>query len=59
MTPIDPDLAEAERAAERQARLVLGEDPADELPVAARLTLDDQRLEVARLSPWPRAFRPT
>src|SRR5207253_4638896 len=37
------DLAEAERAAEREARRVLGEDPRDELPEAALLRLRDER----------------
>src|SRR5215211_4299229 len=42
---VEPDLAEAERPAEREARFVLGEDPAHELPVPAALALLDQRRE--------------
>src|SRR4051794_18157507 len=42
---VDADLAEAERGAEREARLVLREDAADELPEAAPLRLLDQAAE--------------
>ena len=42
---VDPDLAETQRASEREARLVLREDPAEQLPVAARLALLDERRE--------------
>src|SRR4051794_6677756 len=39
VAPVHADLAEAEHAAQRKARLVLGEDPAEQLPVAAPLAL--------------------
>ena len=42
---VDADLAEAELPAKDKARLVLREDPADELPEAARAGLCGQRLQ--------------
>ena len=45
MAAVGADLAEAERAAEREARLVLRKDARDELPQAAARALVDQRVE--------------
>ena len=57
--PVDADLAEAEGAAEGEARLVLGEDAANELPEAAGLASRTSASIAARPAPRPRDARAT
>src|SRR5437763_16789098 len=45
MPPIHPHFTEPERPAQRKARRVLREDPAEQLPVAARLAFGHERLQ--------------
>jgi len=45
VAPVNANLAEAGGAAEREARDVLGEDPRDQLPEAARFGRPEQRFE--------------